>query len=43
VFGAVDRPDSYFQDKGGEHIFNPPSKTGSGDTTRGAKHELTKK
>ena len=40
VFIAVDRPASYFQDKGGEHMFFTPSKNGLGDTNRGAKQEL---
>ena len=34
LFLAADRPTSYFQAKGGEHMFYTPSKIGLGQTTR---------
>jgi len=37
---AVDRPPSYFQKKGGAHLFYTPSKKGLGDTNRGSKERL---
>ena len=40
LFVAVDRPPSYFQTKGGEHMFYTPSKTGLGETNRGARERL---
>jgi len=40
MFVAVDRPPSYFQEKGGGHAFYTQSKQGLGDTNRGAKASL---
>jgi phytoene dehydrogenase-like protein len=40
LFVAVDRPPSYFQLKGGEHLFYSPSKEGLGETNRGARENL---
>lgn len=40
LFVAVDRPPSYFQEKGGEHMFFTPSKQGLGDTNRGRRERL---
>jgi len=37
---AVDRPPSYFRERGGEHFFYTPSKKGLGDINRGVKGEL---
>src|SRR6056297_1357587 len=37
---AVDRPPSYFREKGGAHLFYTPSKKGLGDTNRGKKERL---
>ena len=37
---AVNRPKSYFQERGGAHAFFTPSKQGLGDTTRGLKESL---
>ncbi len=42
LFVAVNRPPSYFQEKGGEHMFFTPAKRGLGDTNRGAKEQLLK-
>ncbi len=40
LFVAVDRPPSYFQTNGGEHMFYTPSKNGLGETNRGEKQSL---
>ena len=40
LFIAVDRPPSYFQTKGGEHMFYTPSKKGLGETNRGAREKI---
>jgi len=40
LFLAVDRPPSYFQSKGGEHMFYTPSKQGLGETLRGQRMNL---
>jgi len=40
LFAAVDRPPSYFKEKGGEHFFYTPSKQGLGDTSKGKKERL---
>ena len=40
MYVAVDRPLSYFKEKGGEHVFYTPSKQGLGDTNRGAREKL---
>ncbi|KAA3657580.1 MAG: NAD(P)/FAD-dependent oxidoreductase [Chloroflexi bacterium] len=40
LFIAVDRPPSYFQTNGGEHLFYTPSKTGLGETIRGERENL---
>jgi len=40
MYIAVDRPPSYFQKKGGAHLFYTPSKKGLGDTNRGVKEKL---
>jgi phytoene dehydrogenase-like protein len=40
LFAAVDRPPSYFQMKGGEHMFYTPSKTGLGETNGGTREKL---
>jgi phytoene dehydrogenase-like protein len=40
LFLAVDRPPSYFQAKGGEHMFYTPSRKGLGETNRGAREDL---
>lgn len=42
LFLAVDRPTSYFQAKGGEHMFYTPSKIGLGQTTRLERETLVK-
>lgn len=34
MFAAIDRPPSYFMEKGGEHFFYTPSKQGLGDTNK---------
>jgi phytoene dehydrogenase-like protein len=40
LFIAVDRPPSYFQTKGGEHMFYTPSRKGLGETNRGERQSL---
>ena len=40
LFLAVDRPPSYFQKNGGEHMFYTPSKKGLGETNRGERQIL---
>ena len=40
LFIAVDRPPSYFQAIGGEHMFYTPSKIGLGETNRGERQRL---
>ena len=40
MFTAVNRPSSYFKDKGGEHFFYTPSKQGLGDTCKERKEKL---
>ncbi len=40
LFIAVDRPPSYFQTNGGEHMFYTPSKKGLGETNRGERQSL---
>ena len=40
LFVAVDRPPSYFQTNGGEHLFYTPSKKGLGETNRGERQSL---
>lgn len=40
MYMAVDRPPSYFQKKGGAHLFYTPSKKGLGDTNIGLKERL---
>jgi phytoene dehydrogenase-like protein len=40
LFLAVDRPPSYFQTRGGEHMFYTPSRKGLGETNRGAREDL---
>ena len=40
LFIAVDLPPSYFQIKGGEHMFYTPSRKGLGETNRGAREDL---
>ena len=42
LFMAVDRPTSYFQAKGGEHMFYTPSRKGLGQTTRLERETLVK-
>ena len=42
LFMAVDRPTSYFQAKGGEHMFYTPSRKGLGQTTRLERENLVK-
>ncbi len=42
LFLAVDRPTSYFQAKGGEHMFYTPSRKGLGQTTRLERENLVK-
>ena len=37
---AINRPPSYFQERGGEHFFYTPSKKGLGDINRGLKESL---
>jgi phytoene dehydrogenase-like protein len=40
LFLAVNRPPSYFQTKGGEHMFFTPSKNGLGETNRQERRSL---
>lgn len=40
IYAAVDRPPSYFKEKGGEHFFYTPSKQGLGDTGKEKKVKL---
>jgi phytoene dehydrogenase-like protein len=40
MFIAVNRPPSYFQTRGGEHLFYTPSRIGLGETNRGEKQRL---
>jgi phytoene dehydrogenase-like protein len=40
LFVAVDRPPSYFQANGGEHMFYTPSKKGLGEIIRGERQSL---
>lgn len=40
LFVGVDRPPSYFQARGGEHMFYTPSKQGLGETNRGERQHL---
>lgn len=40
LFVAVDRPPSYFQANGGEHLFYTPSKHGLGETNRGERRSI---
>jgi len=40
LFLAVDRPPSYFQENGEEHMFYTPSRKGLGDTNWGARERL---
>ena len=40
LFVAVDRPPSYFQANGGEHMFYTPSKKGLGETIRGERQSI---
>jgi phytoene dehydrogenase-like protein len=40
LFVAVDRPPSYFQENGGEHLFYTPSRKGLGETNRGKRVSL---
>ena len=42
LFMAVDRPTSYFQARGGEHMFYTPSRKGLGQTTRQDRENLVK-
>ncbi len=42
LFMGVDRPTSYFQAKGGEHMFYTPSKTGLGETNRLERQNLVR-
>jgi phytoene dehydrogenase-like protein len=42
LFIAVDRPPSYFQLKGGEHMFFTPSRKGLGETNREKRQRLIK-
>jgi phytoene dehydrogenase-like protein len=42
LFLGVDRPPSYFQDRGGPHWFFSPSRVGLGDTHLGKREELLK-
>jgi phytoene dehydrogenase-like protein len=42
LFLAVDRPTSYFQTKGGEHMFYTPSRMGLGQTMRLERENLVK-
>jgi len=40
LFLAVDRPPSYFQENGGEHMFYTPSRKGLGDVNLGERQNL---
>lgn len=40
LFLGVDRPLSYFREKGGEHMFYTPSREGLGETNRAARTRL---
>lgn len=40
LYVAADRPPSYFQARGGEHLFYSPSRKGLGETHRGARESL---
>lgn len=40
MFAAINRPPSYFEEKGGEHFFYTPSKQGLGDTGKEKKERL---
>jgi phytoene dehydrogenase-like protein len=40
LFMAVDRPPSYFQERGGEHLFFTPSRHGLGEIYRGERQRL---
>lgn len=42
LFLVVDRPTSYFQSRGGEHMFYTPSRKGLGQTTRLERETLVK-
>ena len=42
LFLAVDRPPSYFRERGGEHMFFTPSKQGLGETNRADRQNLVK-
>ncbi|HHX09691.1 MAG TPA: NAD(P)/FAD-dependent oxidoreductase [Chloroflexi bacterium] len=42
LFLAVDRPTSYFETKGGEHMFYTPSRKGLGQTNRLEREKLVK-
>lgn len=42
LFMAVNRPTSYFQARGGEHMFYTPSRKGLGQTTRLERENLVK-
>lgn len=40
LYMGVNRPPSYFQKNGGEHLFYTPEKQGLGETDQGDRHEL---
>ena len=40
LFAAVDLPPSYFQARGGEHLFYTPSRKGLGETNKSLREEL---
>jgi phytoene dehydrogenase-like protein len=40
LYIGVNRPPSYFQENGGEHLFYTPDKQGLGETDQGDRHEL---
>jgi len=40
LFLAVDRPPSYFQERGGEHMFYTPSRKGLGEINRATRRQL---
>ena len=40
LYLAVNRPPSYFQQNGGEHLFYTPDKQGLGETDDGERHEI---
>jgi phytoene dehydrogenase-like protein len=42
LFLAVDRPPSWFQSRGGGHMFYTPSRKGLGETNRSARESLVK-